>query len=327
MRFPNELTGRVGIIGARGRQGTSVGQALDQFRHENPSIPIQLRALSRQFTKDTTPQVLSWLREGDEVAYVNLDQSESLSSAFEGLDYLFVMTDYWETRDAERESTQLASVTEALTRLTTPIRGVVLSSLSLESCQDVSEEEIPASFRGKTSGRSQFLKHNIPLVTIYPPFFWEDIFTWFPLRGRDPDQPQQYTWPFPFEAGDAIPGMSLADLGEVVVKLLGRFSRYRGDQVRLCGEINLVEEMRWYLEGHLQKADPRLTIQLRPPPLTELATEDGNELGLIFGYYQKHFCPTATERRPIYHDAIKRIYPKAHCFYSWIKGRKEKFVS
>lgn len=315
--IPTELTGTIAIFGASGRQGGSVGQAVDRIRTLLPSSIVTIRALTRKPETLTRP----WLRDSDQVIYCDLDDPDTINPALDGCDYLFVITDFWEHHDPHRETQHLSNIAKAVSEMNPPIQGVVVSTLELPP--NLPNKIQLASFESKYEGQQYFRQYQIPTVFVYPSFFWDDILSWFPIHHDITDNPTSYRWGFPMGSDHHLAGMSLQDLGEIVVGILKRFTRFQGYHVKVCGEINSIDEIRWYMEDILKnRYNQAITISLDTLSIGSLESYSGNELGNIFQYYQ---TVPADSRR--YSDVAKLIYPEVLCFYAWLQRNCSKLLS
>ena len=313
------FTGTIAILGASGRQGGSVGEAIDKHRSLLPDTKITIRALTRKPESLAKP----WIKDSDQVIYCDLDQPDTIATALDGCDFLFVITDYWEYHDPTRETQHLANIAKSVSEMSTPIQGVVVSTL--EAPPPLPHNIQLESFTSKSEGQPYFQQYGIPVVFMYPSFFWEDLLSWFPIHHnpRHTYDSNCYRWSFPMESYHHLAGMSLVDLGEIVVGILTRFHRFSGYHVKVCGEINGIDEIRWYMEYILQNRYNRsITITLDTLSLDSLESSSGNELGHIFQYYQ---TVPADSRR--YSDVAKLIYPNMLCFYAWLQQNYSKLLS
>ncbi|GKU15265.1 unnamed protein product [Fusarium langsethiae] len=90
------------VIGATGLQGGSVAQVLSASSHK-----YTVRGLSRNLSSSKA-QALSQM--GVEMRQADLDDPESLRSAFQGAHVIFAMTDFWQAMSATKEEAQGKSI-------------------------------------------------------------------------------------------------------------------------------------------------------------------------------------------------------------------------
>ena len=307
------ITGKIAILGARGRQGGSVATALHRYRNENPGSNIRLRAL----TRNPETFAATWQQPTDETVRCDLNHPDTIGPALADVDYLFVVTDFWQHHSAIQETSQHTNLIQAIQKMSRPLQGVVLSTLE----NPPTPHELH-SYRGKSQGREHWLSSGIPTVCVYPCFFWDDLVNLFPLYQVTPD-PDHFTWGFPMEAKQQVAGMCLADLGELVVRVLINFNRYQGEHLRVCGEVNQIGEIHWYLQDMLRRySDRQIKVELNTLSLDCLESGVSNELGNIFRYYQH--IPGSTLRDS---DVTRQVYPKTQCFYQWLLANRERLLS
>jgi hypothetical protein len=241
-----------------------------------------------------------------------------LSTALINTDYLFVTTDFWQHHDDTRETQQLRNIVQAIRDLPTSITGVVVSTLEAD-CPDTS---YPDSFIGKFNGQRYFIEAGIPVAFVYPTFWWDDIITKFPLYQVVPDS-DNFEWSFPLAGCHGLAGTSLTDFGTIVTTVFSNFNRYRGQHLRICGEINYVDEIRWYLQDTLRRlCYPEATVTLTTLSEKSLESNTSNELGKIFTYYQT--VPAKLRRNS---EVSRLIYAKTQCFYEWLQQHTDQIIS
>ena len=89
----------IAVIGATGAQGGGLARAI----LADPSDEFSVRAVTRRATSDPA---LTLARAGAEVVHADLNDVDSLVTAFSGAHGVFGMTNFWEHFSAETESQQ-----------------------------------------------------------------------------------------------------------------------------------------------------------------------------------------------------------------------------
>ena len=99
----------IAVIGATGAQGGGLVRAI---LNDKEASPFSIRALTRNPNKETA-EVLR--QAGADVVAFDMDNSDpiEMSKALENVYGLFVVTNYWEHFDQERESKQAKAVIRA----------------------------------------------------------------------------------------------------------------------------------------------------------------------------------------------------------------------
>ncbi|KAJ7793828.1 NAD(P)-binding protein [Mycena olivaceomarginata] len=111
----------VAVVGATGVQGGSVIKALVESNK-----PYRIRGFTRDATK---PAAEALKKRGVEVVAVNLvlENKEEVYKAFVGVDYAFLVTNYWEHMSLEREVSEGKLLIDAAKA--TGVKGIIWSGL------------------------------------------------------------------------------------------------------------------------------------------------------------------------------------------------------
>ncbi|CAI7614404.1 unnamed protein product [Penicillium discolor] len=116
------------VFGATGNQGGSVIDAI--LADPKLSKEFKIRGITRDTTKKTAQDLV---KRGVDVVSANLDSVDSLTAALKGSHTVFLVTNYWETMNADVEYSQGKNVTDVA-------KAVGVSHLIFSSLHHVTEE-------------------------------------------------------------------------------------------------------------------------------------------------------------------------------------------
>ena len=193
----------IAICGARGAQGGSVMNELLK------SNEYKIRALSRQ------PNLIK--DKNIEVVYADYDKPETLEKAFKDCHGVFLVTNFWEHMDAQKEYQQGVNLIDAAIKQ--DIKHIVWSTL--EDTRDGYDDEIPyigeykvAHFDEKGRIEKYLNKLDMNVTNLYTSFYWENLLGMMKLQNVD----GVYNLSLPM--GDKLlPGVAVEDIGKIVARV------------------------------------------------------------------------------------------------------------
>jgi uncharacterized protein YbjT (DUF2867 family) len=205
---------KVAVLGATGQQGGAVAQAL-----ANKGIAVV--AITRNGSSEKAKALAA--RAHTEVREADLNDKDSLVKAFDGCDGAFVIANFWEGMDVEKEVQQYKNATDALKQVGS-MKHVVFSTLE-ETTIPVSDEfktlhecehedakgpmKVP-HFDGKARCEKMF--EGLPTTFVVTSCYFENFCSFFSFnKGED----GSYTFTLPL-SDVKIPWTILGDLGEFV---------------------------------------------------------------------------------------------------------------
>ncbi|KAM3916753.1 nmrA-like family domain-containing protein 1 isoform 2-T2 [Leptodactylus fuscus] len=288
------------VFGATGAQGGSVAAALlDDGTYE-------VRAVTRDTSK---PAALKLKEAGAEVVSADLDDEKSLEAALAGAYGAFVVTNYWEHLSKEKEITQGKRIADLAKYL--ELQFVIFSGLENVEKQTGGKLEV-AHFDGKGQIEEYFRELGVPMVSVRLPCYYENLLTFFrPQKNKDGDG---YSLAIPM--GDVLlDGMSVTDLGGVVVSILKSPSEYIGKDLGLSTEKLTVAEYAAILSRVLNKdiKDAKITADV----YEKLGFPGALELANMFRFYGLN------PDRSV--ELTLKLNPKAMKFEQWVEKKKEAF--
>ncbi|XP_040858521.1 nmrA-like family domain-containing protein 1 [Ochotona curzoniae] len=166
----------IAVFGATGAQGGPVVKALLDAKH------FAVRALTRDVTK---PSALALKDLGAEVVKCDLDDEASLVAALKGVYGAFLVTNFWEYLDQEREVRQGKLMADVAKRL--GLKHVVFSSL--EYIHKLSGGRLTVSyFDAKGIMEEYFWSIGVPMTSVrVPPYFENFHKAAKPVKASDGD--------------------------------------------------------------------------------------------------------------------------------------------
>ncbi|KAE8577533.1 hypothetical protein XENTR_v10022936 [Xenopus tropicalis] len=217
----------VAVFGATGAQGGSVAAAL----LANGGYTV--RAITRDTTK---PAALKLKEAGAEVVCADLDNETNVESALTGADSAFVVTNFWEHFNKDKEIEQGKRIADVTKRL--GLKHVVYSGL--ENVKKLTGGKLEVlHFDGKGEVEEYFRAIGVPMTSVRLPSYFENLLTFFrPTKASDGE-----TYNLAIPMGDILlDGMSVSDLGPVVVSVLKCPAKYIGKDIGLSTDKLLVAQ-------------------------------------------------------------------------------------
>jgi uncharacterized protein YbjT (DUF2867 family) len=204
---------KVAVLGATGQQGGAVAEALAKKG-------IAVVAITRNASSEKA-KALASRADSTEVREADLDDKDSLVKAFDGCDGAFVIANFWEGMDVEKEVRQYKNATDALKEIGS-MKHVVFSTLeettipvadhfkSLHQCEHEGAKgpmKVP-HFDGKARAEKMF--EGLPTTFVLTSCYFENFCSFFSFsKGED----GSYTFTLPL-SDVKIPWTILGDLGE-----------------------------------------------------------------------------------------------------------------
>jgi len=223
----------VAVLGATGAQGGGLVKAI----LEDSSGEFKVRALTRDINSDKSKALLEM---GAEVVSVDIDDHDSLVSAFSGAYGVYAVTFFWEHFSPEKEKAQVESIAKAAKE--TGIEHVVWSTLEdtrnwvpLEdsSMPTLNEKYKVPHFDGKGESDKYFTENGVPTTFLLTSFYWDNLiyFGMGPKKGED----GSLTFALPME-DKPLPGIAAEDIGKCAYGIFKKGNELIGKRVGIVGE-------------------------------------------------------------------------------------------
>jgi uncharacterized protein YbjT (DUF2867 family) len=177
----------IAVLGATGAQGGGLVRAILNDR----SSEFSVRALVHN---PNSEKAKAFEEQGVEVVAVDIDNYESLQSAFKNAYGVYAVTFFWHHFSAEKEIAQAASIVKAAKEAA--VKHIIWSTLEdTRNWIPLSDNRMPTlqgkykvpHFDAKGSSDKFFTEANLPVTFLFASFYWEN-FIYFgtgPKRGLD----------------------------------------------------------------------------------------------------------------------------------------------
>ncbi|XP_008056205.1 nmrA-like family domain-containing protein 1 [Carlito syrichta] len=289
------------VFGATGAQGGSVAHTLLE------DGTFRVRVVTRNPGKSAAKKLR---QQGAEVVQGDQDDQASMELALTGAHATFIVTNYWENCSQEQEVKQgklLANLAKHL-----GLRYVVYSGL--ENIKKLTAGRLAvAHFDGKGEVEEYFRDLGVPMTSVRLPCYFENFLSYF-LPQKAPDG-ESYLLTLPM--GDVpMDGMSVSDLGPVVLSLLKTPEEYIGQNIGLSTCRHTAGEYAALLSKHTGKAV--CDAQATPEDYEKLGFPGAQELANMFRFY------ALRPDRNI--ELTLKLNPKARTLDQWLEQHKGDFI-
>ena len=223
----------IAVVGATGAQGGGLVRAITS----DPDSPFTTRAL----TRDTTTDKAKALAElGAEVVAADIDDVESLKTAFAGAHGAFCVTFFWDHFSPEKEIAQATAMAEAAKEA--DVQHVIWSTLEdTRNWVPLSDDRMPTlmakykvpHFDAKGESDKLFMESGVPTTCLRTSFYWENFIHFGSGPQRDPDGKLALTLPM----GTAkLPGIAVEDIGRCAYGIFKRGPEFVAKTIGIAGE-------------------------------------------------------------------------------------------
>ena len=228
----------IAVVGSTGSQGGGLANAI----LGDPNGGFAARAVTRDPNKDKAKALAG---KGAEVVKADLDDVESLKTAFAGAYGVYGVTNFWEHFSAEKEKAQAKNIADAARAA--GVKHVIWSTLEdtrkLMSPDDkrmpmLQEKYRVPHFDAKAEANASFA--GLPVTCLVTSFYWDNLYMFglAPKKGDD----GVYSWAFPM--GNAkLAGIAAEDIGKTAYGIFKAGQQYIGKTVGIVGENLTIAEM------------------------------------------------------------------------------------
>ncbi|XP_068102559.1 nmrA-like family domain-containing protein 1 [Hyperolius riggenbachi] len=257
------------IIGATGAQGGSVASTLLK------DSSFSVRAVTRDVSK---PAAEKLRKAGAEVVAADIYDEKSLSAALNGAYGAFVVTNFFEHYSKEKEAAEGKRIADLCKKH--GLKHVVFSGL--ENVHKLTGGKLQVQhFDGKGEAEEYFREIHVPMTSVRVAFYFDNFLTICkPQKSKDGK-----TYQLVIPMGNVpMDGISVADLGRVVLSIFENPSEYIGKDIGVSTEKLTIKQ---YAEI-MSKVSGKTFVdsQITPEAYEKLGFRGAEELANMFRYLQ-----------------------------------------
>ena len=306
----------IAVVGATGSQGGGLVRAI----MGDPSGGFTARALTRNANSDKA-KALAGL--GAEVVEANVDNPESLKSAFEGAYGAFCVTFFWEHFSPEQEMAQAKALAEAARDA--GIKHVIWSTLEdTRKWVPLSDNRMPTlmdkykvpHFDAKGEANSFFTGLGLPVTLLNTSFYWDNLIYFGMGPKKGPDGNLAFTLPM----GDKkLPGIAAEDIGKSAYGIFKRSSEFIGKTVGIAGEHLTGSQMAESLTGALGQQVNYNAVE--PEVYRGFGFPGAEDLGNMFQFkrdFEDDFCGARNL------EVTRSLNQSLQTFDAWLAKNKDR---
>ncbi len=305
----------IAVLGATGGQG---GGLVDAVLADGTFTP---RVLTRD-ADSTRSHALA--AAGAHVVAADLDDPDSLRSAFDGADAAFVVTNYWaplaenDTRtQAQRELTQARNAAVAAKQA--GVGHVVWSTLEDTREHFGHDDRVPSvdggykvpHFDAKAEADRFFVEQGVPTTFLRTTMFFEG-FTGAVAPTRDDAGTLTLTLPI---ADQPLSCIAVADIGKTALSIFKRGNDFAGRTISIAGDHLTGEQYASALGDAL--GEPVLYRPLEWDTFRALGFPGAVEMGNMFQYYTENSAAFVGARDLA---SVRELNPELQSFRDWLSS-------
>ncbi|MES1156149.1 MAG: NmrA/HSCARG family protein [Alphaproteobacteria bacterium] len=302
------------VIGATGAQGGGLARAI----RADPSGQFQARAVTRDPNSDKAKALAAL---GAEIVHADIDDPESVASAFRGAYGVYCVTFFWAHFSAEREMAEAKTMAEAAAREN--VEHVIWSTLEdVRKFVPLSDDRMPTihgkykvpHFDGKGEADSYFAQAGAPTTYLLTSFYWENML-YFGMNPK-PDGQGRYALTLPI--GDArMSGIAAEDIGKCAYGIFKQGKDLIGHHVGIAGDHVSGHDMAAGLAKALGKDVYYNSID--PAVYRGFGFPGADDLGNMFQFY-RDFAQEFSDARNLNYS--RHLNPELLSYYDWVEKNK-----
>ena len=304
----------IAVVGATGAQGGGLVRAI----LSDVSGGFTTRALTRNIDSDKATELAKL---GAEVVAADVDDIESLKSAFEGAYGAFCVTFFWEHMSPEKELAQATAMAHAAKH--TGLQHVIWSTLEdTRQWVPLSDDRMPTlmgkykvpHLDAKGEANQVFTDLRVPTTFLLTSFYWENLiyFGMGPKKGSDGKL--AITLPL----GDKkLPGIAAEDIGKCAYGIFKKGHELIGKTVGIASEHLTGAQMAAALTRALGQ-EVRYN-DVPPEVYRSFGFPGAEDLGNMFQFkrdFNQIFCGTRNL------DVARALNPSLQSFHTWLAQNK-----
>ncbi|XP_019619300.1 PREDICTED: nmrA-like family domain-containing protein 1 [Branchiostoma belcheri] len=287
------------VFGATGSQGGSVANALLEDQD------FKVRAVTRNASSDKAKALQE---KGAEVVVASMDDPSTLGPALQGVHGVFVVTNYWEHLDEEREVKQGKAVADAARAA--GVLHVVFSGL--ENVQKIAGFPLP-HFDAKGRIEEYMTSLDLPVTFVRYPFYYENYINFIKLKPQKQED-GTYVLGIPME-GAAMDSVSVADMGPAVREIFKNWAEWVRRTVGFTADKLTIQQHADILSKHLAPKVFKAT-DMTADAFAQLGFPGADDLGNTFKFKRLHNLVRSL-------DLTRQLNPAAKTFDTWVGENKD----
>ena len=306
----------IAVVGATGAQGGGLARAIQ----EDAGSAFRVRALTRKVGSDKATELA---RHGAEVVAADLDDVESLKTAFRGAHGAFCVTNFWEHFSPEKERAQAENMARAAKE--EGVAHVVWSTLEdTRKWVPLDDDRMPTllgkykvpHFDAKGEADGEFTALGVPTTFLLTTFYWDNFIAFGMGPKRGPDGVLAITMPM----GDRrLSGIAAEDIGKCAYSIFKRGDEFIGKRVGIAGEHLTGQQMAAALTEALGQ-EVRYN-DVPPEVFRGFGFPGAEDIGNMFQFY-RDFSDAFSGTRDV--EATRALNPSLQSFRQWLDRNKDR---
>ena len=306
----------IAVLGATGAQGGGLVRAI----LADKSGEFSVRALTRDVNSDKA-KALAKL--GAEVVKADIDNYDSLKSAFAGAYGVYAVTFFWEHFSPEKETAEAKQIAKAAKEAN--VKHIIWSTFEdTRKWIPLSDNRMPTlqgkykvpHFDAKAEANEYFTELNLPVTFLLTSFYW-DNFIYFGMEPKKgPDGKLAITIPM----GDKkLPGIAAEDIGKAAYGIFKRGNDFIGKTVGVSGG-HLTGKM---MADSFTKALGQEVVYNAVPfdVFRSFGFQGADDLGNMFQFkhdFEDYYCGARSV------EGTKSLNPSLTSLDEWLKENAKK---
>ena len=304
----------IAVIGATGAQGGGLVRAI----LKDTSHLFAVRALTRDVKSDKARALAA---QGAEVVAADLDDLESLKTAFAGAHGAYCVTFFWAHFSPEKEIAGARAMAQAARHA--GVQHAIWSTFEdTRKWIPLSDDRMPTlmnkykvpHFDSKAEANAVFTELGVPTTFLLTSFYWENLIYFGMGPKKGPDGKLAFTLPM----GDKkLPGMTAEDIGKCAYGIFKRGGEFIGKTVGVAGEHLTGAQMAASLTRALGQ-DVRYN-SVTPDVYRSFGFAGAEDLGNMFQFnrdFEKDYCGARNL------DVARALNPELQTFDQWLAQNK-----
>jgi len=306
----------IAVVGATGAQGGGLARAI----LADPTRGFAVRALTRDVGSEKAGQLAKL---GAQVVAANVDDEDSLRSAFEGAHGAYCVTFFWDHLSPEKEQAEARAMAQAAkdTRLKHVIwstfedtrKWVPLTDARMPTLQG--KYKVP-HFDAKGEANRFFSDLGLPTTFLYTSFYWDNLLHVGMGPKKGPDGKLAFVLPM----GDKkLPGIAAEDIGRCAYGIFRRGEELVGKTVGVAGEHLTGAQMAAALGRAL--GQEVVYSAVAPDIYRGFGFPGADDLGNMFQFKSEFETDYCAARDVVFSRSLN---PRLQTFSQWLAVNKER---